>query len=352
MTIEELQKKVDAAQEKVEKCKSTIQRHTAQMEKKGKQLRKMGIDPETADKYDFVRNGEPQNNEAYWLLCDYEGKKDDIENATQKLADAERIHQNWVVKLDLEINREKVIQDQAPEVIKQFLQDWKEKTFEWYIRRHARFVEVRADLRKQVHDARVEAVRTLPEYAEVKERWEKTFGDLDRVESHYLINLWPRKPVEQFLKERELDDKSIKERLSWIGDGVIAKMCEFRKEEERLQWLDKTLEQEKRNHLLWFVENVTRITGPITDAKGLCMSGGDLNGLVFGEKGVANVNTFSAGGWNIQRFHFRTRIDDVTEKVKGAVGSKKPGLDQQIQSAQDKQGASAPGNGRVNTPER
>lgn len=337
MTIDELRSKAEAAQQRVEKCKGTIQRHIAQMKKKGQQLRDMGIDPETADKYEFVRNGQPQNNEAYWLLCDYESKKEDIVGATKKLSEAERICNTWTLKLDLEINREKVIQDQAPEVIKQFLEDWKQKTYQWYILRHAYFVETKAELREQVREAKIEAVRTLPEYAEEKQRLEQRYGSLEAVDNYHFANLWPRKPVEQFLRDKELDDKSVKAELSRIGDGTIAKMCEFRKEEDRLQWLDKTLDQEKRAHLLWFVENVTQITGPITDAKGLCMSGGDLNGVVLGEKGAAKVNTFSAGGWNIQRFHFRTRIDDVTEMFKSQFTKVKPSLDSQIHSASSKQ---------------
>ena len=78
MTIEDLKKKVSAAEEKVSKCLKTIERHTQQMEKKAKQLRDMGIDPETADKYEFTHGLTQRADDAYWLLCDYEYKKDDI----------------------------------------------------------------------------------------------------------------------------------------------------------------------------------------------------------------------------------------------------------------------------------
>lgn len=71
MTLDELRKKVEDAEQKVEKCKKTIERHTVQLQKKVKQLQDMGIDPETADQADFVRSG-CVNYEAYDLLCDYD----------------------------------------------------------------------------------------------------------------------------------------------------------------------------------------------------------------------------------------------------------------------------------------
>lgn len=329
MDVKALQDKIVAAEQKVEKCKKTIERHKAQMEKKAKQLQDMGIDPEAADKYAIAKQNGDAGREIYWLLCDYDGKKDDIKNAIYKLEAAERICAGWKVKLDLEINRERIVQDQVPQVIKDFLQEWKEKAFEWYVRRHARYLEVKDDLRQQVREAKIEAVRTLPELASQKELLEKLYGDVGKADDHHFYNLWPRKPVEAFLKEKRLDDKSVQERLSWIGDQTIYKMCDFRNEDERLKWLDAVLEQEKKSKLLFFYESVTKITGPITDAKGLYMSAGDLNGVVLGEKGAAKVNTFSAGGWNIQCFHYRMRVDDVTEKVVG-----KPKLDDIIRTCE------------------
>ena len=35
---------------------------------------------------------------------------------------------------------------------------------------------------------------------------------------------------------------------------------------------------------------------------------GGLDGYIVGEEAVANFTTFGAGGWNIQRFHFRTKL--------------------------------------------
>lgn len=61
---------------------------------------------------------------------------------------------------------------------------------------------------------------------------------------------------------------------------------------------------------------VVKITGDITDAKYLRLTIGNngfatINGIVIGVKGKANVQSVSAGGWNIQRYHIRTLVHEA-----------------------------------------
>lgn len=315
MNVEQLRVKVVAAEQKVEKCKKTIERHKVQLEKKAEALRKIGIEPEKADKYSFVQNGSEMNHDAYWLLCDYDNKKDDIKGSQRKLEDAERILAGWNEKLDIEINKEKIIQDTVPQVIKDFLENWKTKAFDWYVKRYDAFLEFRNDLRTAERAAWLEAYYTLPEYAETRARRKAFFGD-EEPDNSTLINMNPRKPMEEFLKERGLDYHTIQQRINNFGDQIIFKMLDYRDVDARLKYLDGALEEDKKRKLLVLVDSITNITGPITNAKYLYISGGDLNGVVLGEKGVGKIQTFSAGGYNIQCFHWRTRVDDVTEKYK------------------------------------
>ena len=76
--------------------------------------------------------------------------------------------------------------------------------------------------------------------------------------------------------------------------------------------LTKELEQDKKAKYDDLVERVNAICGTITDARGLSVGAkGELNGLIKGERGNAWVETISAGGYNIQCFHFRTLIHEV-----------------------------------------
>lgn len=330
MNIDVLREKLAAAEEKVEKCKKTIERHRAQMEKKGQKLRELGIDPETADRRSFAQDWSDRSREAYWLLSDYDGKQDDIKGATEKLRDAERICEGWKAKLDIAINEEMVIQEQVPQVIKDFLEAWKQNVFGWYCQRYEEFLELRADLKQQVREVRLEAFRTVPEYERYR-KFQEEFHDGAEPDDSTLINMWPRKPMEDALKERELDDKTVQKKLKNFGDMVIFKMLEFRDGEKREAWLDSFLNEEKKAKLLHLVSRISDITGPITDARGLYIYAGDLNGVVLGEKGAANVQTIGAGGYNIQCFHYRMLVHDVSEKYKQASG-----LDLVLSGAQER----------------
>lgn len=71
----------------------------------------------------------------------------------------------------------------------------------------------------------------------------------------------------------------------------------------------KLIESEKEYKVRDLVYRVENVTGKITDAKYLSVGEkGDLTGYIVGEDGRAWVETISAGGWNIQCFHFRTIV--------------------------------------------
>lgn len=333
MNVEDLSAKVQAAEQKVEKCKKTIARHRSQMEKKAQQLRNKGVEPELVDfetKCKYARSNSEKDREIYWLISDYEGKKDDIKGATDKLKDAERICAGWKEKLDIAINEEMIIQEQVPQVIKDFLEAWKENVFQWYCQRYEEFLDFKADLRQQVRDVRLEAFRTVPEYERYR-KFQEEYQDGAVPDDSTLINMWPDKPMNELLKERNLDRKTVDKKLKDFGDSVIFKMLEIRDGKKREAWLDGFLNEEKKAKLLHLVARISDITGPITDARGLYIYAGDLNGVVLGEKGAAKVNTIGAGGYNIQCYHYRMLVHDVSEKFKGSSG-----LDAVLSGAQER----------------
>lgn len=103
MTAQEIKERLDKAIEKVEKTQKTIARHEAQAEKKLAIIKKNGWEPDET----LYNCG--KNQDAYWAVCEYEFKLDDIKSAKRKLAEAERIVENWRQKYLKASQQEKVI---------------------------------------------------------------------------------------------------------------------------------------------------------------------------------------------------------------------------------------------------
>lgn len=103
MTAQEIKERLDKAIEKVEKTKKTIARHEAQAEKKLAFIKKNGWEPDTS----LYNRG--KNQDAYWAVCEYEFKLDDIKSANRKLVEAEKIVENWRQKYLKASRQEKVI---------------------------------------------------------------------------------------------------------------------------------------------------------------------------------------------------------------------------------------------------
>ena len=71
----------------------------------------------------------------------------------------------------------------------------------------------------------------------------------------------------------------------------------------------KDVNREADNKYDTIVTKVTKICGEITDASYLTIGhNGELNGYIKGTNGNAEVQTIYAGGYNIQRLHFRTLV--------------------------------------------
>lgn len=60
------------------------------------------------------------------------------------------------------------------------------------------------------------------------------------------------------------------------------------------------------------VSRIKKEVGQITNAGDLHISNnGEINGIVHGDKGTVNVETVSAGGFNVQCFHYRVLVKPV-----------------------------------------
>ena len=280
MTRKELEAKTINAQATVAKKRAVIEKHRTQLAK---------MISKGADEWDI------------------RFKREEIAEAIKKLEEAERVAKNWEDKLGEHITRDAFIEANAPQVIKDFLENWKANAIAYYLKNRIDFIDYQKDLWKREREARREALKTLPELEDERKRF------ADREPSDFeLGNLWPRKPVEEFLKERGLDYNSVREKLAARSDPITAKLVQTRNKEEREAWLEKTIEEEKKAKLADLISRINKVVGTITDASSLTIGGkGDINGFVVGTEGKAKVETIGAGCYNIVCFHFRTLIHEI-----------------------------------------
>ena len=283
MTQEELRIKVINAEGTYAKRKATLEKHCKQLDK---------LIAKGADEWDIR-----------W-------KKDDIKYATRKLEDARQVLANWKDKLDQRISADAYIEANTPAIIRDFLETWKQESIAYYRAARIRALEYGAKLRQEELDARREALATLPELERTRKLYEGR-----EIGSYELHNLFPSRPVDAYLKERGLDYYSVQEKLRTHIDAFTARLCEFRNEAEREAWLEKEMEAEKKAKMLDLVSRIQKVVGTITDAAHLCIGdNGEINGYIEGTEGRATVTTIGAGGYNIQRFHFRTLVHELKAK--------------------------------------
>lgn len=287
MKIETLKEKIKNAQLKVEKCEKTVERHENQLAKKlDKASKTFGIDftgfeKEEIEEYKDDHHEELRTHDNYWDLYDVIRKFEDIKGARRKLADAERVLKNWEDKLAVELEAERYLEDNAPEVIMEFIENWKRMAYDWHVKRYEDYQAFKKKMKDDLAEARKELgidERMMPTRAQNKE-----------------------------LEKVGLDYKSINKRKVEFAGMTVMKLDEIRDETERWAWLDRKLEVEKKAKLLDLVYRLNNEVGKTLDATDLRIGAeGNLNGIVIGETGKVKVETVGAGGWNIQCFHYRT----------------------------------------------
>lgn len=279
MTQNDLREKVINAEAKVAKRKAVLKKHREQLAK---------LIQKGADEFDISI------------------KKDDIESAKRKLEEAEKILNNWEEKLDERITADDYLETNAPEILKDFLENWKQHAIGYYREKRIRFIEYRDGLKAKERAARLEALQTLPSLEKYRELYKgRELTDYD------LANLWPRRDVDAFLSERGLEYHQIQKKLREAGDQITLRLLEIHNEDEREAWLEKTMDEEKRAKLLDLIGRIMSTVGTITDAAALYIGPeGDINGIIVGTEGKAKIQTIGAGGYNIQCFHFRTLIHE------------------------------------------
>jgi len=286
--IDTLKEKVQKATEKVEKCRKTIERHEKQLDKKIQAVIKaVGSDLTGKNEAEIEELRAPyRSTDHSWTIYEVISKQKDIKGAVKKLAEAQRILEGHQEKLQAEQKKEDFINNNIPQVIRDFLENWKEMVIEWHVRKYDAFVKFSKEL---------------------DEKQKKAYEEVG-VRSGSFPNTVERKA----LKEMGLDYDTVKAKKARFAGGTVLYMDTFYNEEERLAWLEKTVEADKRAKMIDLMNRVNDVVGTITDATGLEISEkGNLDGIIKGTKADAKVETIGAGGYNIQCFHYRTLVHEI-----------------------------------------
>lgn len=309
MTIAELTNKMNAAEEKMNKCLATIERHKMQKQKKIDKWNKLGVGEFNTLTRNDVRNMYEQHiisNEDYWLFSDIENKDDDIKGATRKYEDAKQIFKNWQKKLGEAEAKEQYINDEVPQVIKDFLNELKDNTYNFIVEMKDNFLKDRAELKEKCNKAVYKYILAHPDNYETFFKYHKE--EADNYNPNYNYSYWVSSyTTYKKVKRETLIDMWEQEFKNKYSDPLFVM---YKSHSFDNVWLNNTLIKEMNDKLVDLMLRVTKITGTITDAD-LYINKGDLNGNVTGERGIANVWTIGAGGYAVQRWHTRVLVRKI-----------------------------------------
>jgi hypothetical protein len=185
-------------------------------------------------------------------------------------------------------------------VIDQFLQEWKEKAFQYYKDLQKRYLIER----KKEYEINFENLKIIR-----RSCWDDyTFGQSKYNDEQ--INQLLEKINSNNMIQREIDNLKcdihyhmIKKWEQMIGKTNISII------QHDDQWIEKFLDREVEAKKQNLITRITKKAGNILDASGLYIANnGEINGLIKGDIKTVKVETITAGGYNIQCYHFRVLV--------------------------------------------
>ena len=233
-----------------------------------------------------------ENNPYYYGEDDLRWTLKDLETARAALASYEE---------QLKTETEKANSRNVTAIL-EFLKGWKERATEYYREGLTEYFETRKTLRAMYSE--MDAAYGKPEYAERKAAYEAAEAAFrGRVEGYY--------HKETYEWHGRTFSKKVKDR-----DGEIEYIRPYNRErniDDAMAKLEKDLSRECDRKYDDIIERTNRVVGRIVDASGLTIGStrGELNGIIIGERGKAEVESILAGGYNIQCLHIRALIKPI-----------------------------------------
>lgn len=286
MTKQEIETRISKKENDIQKIEKRIAKWTAGMNDEAKALcaaceitvddpkykeardawntykQEHGDDP-TVFRQDYNINKGPNYAEAYTAYRDLAEQKVTLEKYKTQLAKLEDFN-----------NMEKI------PAIWEFLQEWRKEAYEFFIEN----VQLYAQLRK-------EEQQKWEEHKNSK-KYKKDVGQYEDKWSwkNHLYYKWKEDYYSQIAP-------LTKDIYQYGGKWDDAK-------------LNKTLDKDVQFKYEDFVRRITEKAGTIQDAAGLHIgNNGIINGCVIGDKHTVKVETITAGGYNIQRLHYRVLVN-------------------------------------------
>lgn len=247
MRIDTLNERIANAKAKIEKKENTISKKMALISKKEDKLVKLGLDEISLETIREICR-ERGNNDAFWLACDIDSLKEDIERLRKEIKETKESLEKYEGQLAGELEKESILLREIPESMKRMQSELVERWDRW-------------DMRHRDH---IKACRSEMSY----EEWCKTFSANDRMSFMYLTD-------EQIHKYNEQDAKVLILNLYKRVKAITGEVTD---------WSGITCEMGNM--------------------------GAVLTGYVVGKEGRAEVETILAGGYNIQRLHVRTLVHE------------------------------------------
>ena len=275
MTIQELESKLNAAQERLDKSITLRAKYETKLAKAKEAIINIGYDPDNLPRLGDLPE---QEKRALWdLSWDYDQAKDALKSTDYKIKDLTQIRDNWKTKLELQKAKDNEFET-IPQVVKDFVHNWRIKTEAWIKDNLAKYQQQRKDAYKLYEQAcDYSNDLTYEQRKELKNKYNELYREIRENTEPLIMDIASRSNQEEFI--------------------------------------NKLLDEEEKGKVFDLIRRVTKVTGTIIDASALRIGeqNGELNGLVIGEEGKAYVETIGAGGYNIQRFHYRVLVKKVRD---------------------------------------
>lgn len=251
MNITTLQERIAKANEKITKKQNTIAKYHKTIEKKTNALiKKYNWNPEDREQHIATLQSrgftEKEASDISWTIYDIENAEEGIENNTKQIEETRKTIAKYEAQLAGELERESTYINEVPESMKTL---------------------------------QSELVRVWDEYDAIhKEDMRKAYKEL----GYY-----------DFFRT-----------YSYADYEVMTKS---------LEELHKANERDAKMMIINLVNRVKDITGEVTSWDDITCTYGahgmpTLNGTVIGKEGNAEIESITAGGYNIQRFHIRVLV--------------------------------------------